>query len=149
VSSAPVALTLAVRALRSLTVVDRDGDREWSPPGRSRAGGGLDERSGRRVRGRLGSALTRLAQRREERRRADPVLALAADLPGEEDAVQRLGQLWRVLDLEAELALAAWSRARGADRRRARRAYRDALAREAWAAALLAQRAEAAVRAAS
>jgi hypothetical protein len=149
VSSAPVALTLAVRALRSLTVVDRDGEREGPAPGRPRTGDGIDGRTGRGVRRRLGAALTRLAQRREDRRRADPVLALAPDLPGEEDAVQRVGQLWRVLDLEAELALAAWSRARGADRRRARRAYRDALAREAWAAALLAQRAEAAVRAAS
>ena len=46
---------------------------------------------------------------------------------------------WRVLDLEAELALVAWSSAPWRDRARAHRAYRDALAREAWAAALLAQ----------
>ena len=45
--------------------------------------------------------------------------------------------VWRVLELEAHLAFKAWSSAPRAQRRRARRAYRDALAREAWAAALL------------
>jgi acyl-CoA reductase-like NAD-dependent aldehyde dehydrogenase len=45
--------------------------------------------------------------------------------------------VWRVLELEAHLAFKAWSSAPRAQRRRARRAYRDALAREACAAALL------------
>jgi hypothetical protein len=148
VSSAPVALTLAVRALWPLTVVGPDADRDAAARGGSRPGGGTGGRSRPGALGRLRAAIAGLAQRGEDLRRRDPALALAPALRGEDDAVQRLGHLWRVLDLEAGLALAAWSRARGSDRRRARRAYRDALAREAWAAALLAQCAEAAARAA-
>ena len=67
---------------------------------------------------------------------ADPVMALRM---GRRPGLTDLAHAWRVLDLEAGLALAAWSRAPRHQRRRAHRAYRDALAREAWVAALLAQ----------
>jgi hypothetical protein len=67
---------------------------------------------------------------------ADPVMALR--IARRPDAAD-LAHFWRVVDLEAGLALVAWSRAPRHHRRRAHRAYRDALAREAWAAALLEQ----------
>ena len=48
-----------------------------------------------------------------------------------------LWSAWSVSEIEAGLALEAWTVSRGAHRRRAYRAYRDALAREAWLASLL------------
>jgi hypothetical protein len=134
VTSSPVALSLAVRALRSLVVVDRRPSAAEPAHGRPR----------RRLRSRLRRLRpARLVAPPREAPAIGGEPAMALRIPKGGDLADRLAHTWRVLDLEAGLALAAWSRAPGHDRRRAHRAYRDALAREAWVAALLAQLADA------
>lgn len=119
----PITFSLATRGVR-----DRAVSGEPAAP----------VRPARRRRSRTG-ALRRLRRAFAVRPGAaslDPVMALRIVHRPE---VSDLAHAWRVLDLEAGLALAAWSRAPRHQRRRAHRAYRDALAREAWVAALLAQ----------
>ncbi len=76
----------------------------------------------------------------------DPDLAVLALGLRRRPTAADLWGAWAISEVEAGLALAAWEAARGSQRRRAYRAYRDALAREAWLAGLLAHATAAARR---
>ncbi len=67
----------------------------------------------------------------------DPDLAVLALGLRRRPTAADLWSAWAVSEVEAGLALAAWEAARGTQKRRAYRVYRDALAREAWIASLL------------
>jgi hypothetical protein len=94
---------------------------------------------GRRPRGGAVARRLRLMARRSQPVRRLAPSAFELEAP-DELTIPELWSVWTVAHLESALALTAWRAAPREDRARAHRAYRAALAREAAAARILAER---------